>query len=507
MKGIYTPVTKIRRQIFQEIAKLAFEGGDYSRIEDIPYKIIPGEIATYRDSVFKERAIVGERLRLACGLDVRPADKHAPISQGIEESAIDELVYEPPLVNVIPFACEACPPKQYYVTDNCRGCLAHPCVSVCPVKAVSLKDGKSHIDKDKCIKCGRCAESCPYNAIVKFERPCAASCGVDAIESDYLGRAKINYDKCVSCGQCLVNCPFSAIADKSQIFQLVHALKEGKEIIAEIAPSFVGQFGPLATPQRVKDALIQLGFSDVYEVAIGADLGAIAEAEHYVHGLSEEQPFMATSCCPSWSVMAKKFFPEIAHCVSTELTPMVATARIIKKEHPNARVVFIGPCASKKLEALRRTVRSDVDFVITYEELMGIFAAKEIDFGQIEDAPEMEDATGGGRGYGVAGGVAGAIEAVIRERYPDVEVKIDRAEGLFDCRKMLTLAKAGKRKGYILEGMACPGGCIGGAGTIEPIKKAAAAVKKFADEAEHHVATGSDYIGELPEEHEHKENR
>lgn len=494
MKGIYTPVTKLRRQVFQEIASLAFEGGDYSRIEELPYKIIPGEVATYRDSVFKERAIVGERLRLACGLDVRAADKHAPISQGIEESAIDRLVYEAPLINVIPFACEACPTKQYLVTDNCRGCLAHPCVSVCPVKAVSLKNGKSHIDEKKCIKCGRCRDVCPYEAIVKSERPCAASCGVDAIESDYLGRAKINQDKCVACGQCLVNCPFSAIADKSQIFQLVHALREGENLIAEVAPSFVGQFGPLATPERVKKALLELGFHHVYEVAIGADLGAVAEAKHYTHGLSDEQPFLATSCCPSWSVMAKTLFPEIAHCVSTELTPMVGTARLIKKDHPNARVVFIGPCASKKLEALRRTVRSDVDFVITYEELMGIFAAKEIDFGAMEEDKLPEEATAGGRGYGVAGGVAGAIEACVHELYPEHEVKIDRAEGLADCRKMLAMAKAGKRNGYILEGMACPGGCIGGAGTLEPLKKAAGAVNKFAQGSKDSLATQSDYL-------------
>ena len=504
MKGIYTPVTKIRRQVFQEIARLAFEGEDYSQIEELPYKIIPGEVASYRDSVFKERAIVGERLRLACGLDVRPADKHAPVSEGIEAAGIDRLVYEPPLINVIPFACEACPTKQYQVTDNCRGCLAHPCVSVCPVKAVSMVDGHSHIDKDKCLKCGRCAESCPYNAIVKYERPCAASCGVDAIESDYLGRAKINHDKCVACGQCLVHCPFAAIADKSQIFQLCHALRENENIIAEIAPSFVGQFGPLATPERVRKALLTIGFTDVYEVAVGADLGAVAEAHHYVNGLSDEQPFLATSCCPSWSVMAKTLFPTIANCVSTELTPMVATARIIKKEHPDARVVFIGPCTSKKLEALRRTVRSDVDFVITYEELMGMFAAKEIEFGAYEDGQMRDEATAGGRGYGVAGGVASAIEACVKELYPGHEVKIDRAEGLSDCRKMLTLAKAGKRKGYILEGMACPGGCIGGAGTLEPLKKAAAAVNKFAQDSKQPLPTESAYIGELGDNHAHE---
>lgn len=496
MKGIYTPVTQIRRRVFEEIARLAFEGGDYHRIEELPYRIIPGEVANYRDSVFKERAIVGERLRLACGLDVSTADEHVPVSSGVTEAAIGEMVYRPPLINVIPFACEACPTEQFYVTDNCRGCLAHPCVSVCPVQAVSLRKGRSVIDREKCIRCGRCRDVCPYQAIVRFERPCAASCGVDAIESDYLGRARINQEKCVACGQCLIHCPFAAIADKSQIFQLVHALCGGEKIIAEIAPSFVGQFGPFASPGRVKSALKKLGFSEVYEVAVGADLGALAEAEHYAHGLDDTHAQMLTSCCPSWSVTVKKFFPELAPCISTELTPMVATARLIKKEHPDARCVFIGPCAAKKLEALRRSVRSDVDFVITYEELMGIFAAKEIEFSECGDLPDSDEATAGGRGYGTAGGVAGAIEAVLREKYPEKEVRIDRAEGLRDCRKLLALTRAGRRKGYILEGMACPGGCVGGAGTLEPIAKAASAVKKFAEKSREPNALGSPFAEE-----------
>ena len=243
MRGITTPVTKIRRQVFTEIARLAYEDGDYSRIEELPYTIIPGEKANYRDSVFKERAIVGERLRLAVGLPLRPVDQHAPVSQGINDSAIADMFYEPPLINVISFACNACEEPSYTVTDLCRSCIAHPCTAVCPVKAVSIVNGRSYIDKSKCVKCGRCAQACPYSAIVKSERPCAAACGVDAIESDEYGRAKINYDKCVSCGQCLVSCPFSAIADKSQIFQLIQAIKRGDQVIAEVAPAFVGQFG------------------------------------------------------------------------------------------------------------------------------------------------------------------------------------------------------------------------------------------------------------------------
>ncbi len=494
MRGIYTPVTNIRRKVFTEVARFAYEGKDFSEIEKIPYTIIPGEVAKYRDSVFKERAIVGERVRLALGLNLRPVDEPAPLTEGVEACAIPETYYEPPLVNVIKFACEACPETAFMVTDNCRGCLAHPCTAVCPVQAVSMVKGKSFIDKEKCIRCGRCMEACPYNAITKYDRPCAKACGVNAIESDELGRAKINHDKCVSCGMCLVNCPFAAIADKSQIFQLIHAMLDGGKVIAEIAPAFVGQLGPMATPEKIKPVLKELGFYDVYEVAVGADIGTAHEAKHFMECVPEKMPFMATSCCPSWAAMAKSFFPEIADCVSTGLTPMVVTARMIKEEHPDAKVVFIGPCSAKKLEAMRRSVRSDVDFVITFEELMGMMVAKGITINEQTEDEAFDDATAAGRGYAVAGGVAEAIVNAVHTIDPDWEIPVDRAETLTECRKMLTVAKAGKRNGYLLEGMACPGGCVGGAGTIIPINKAGAAIRKYKDTSDKKVATESKFV-------------
>jgi len=278
----------------------------------------------------------------------------------------------------------------------------------------------------------------------------------------------------------MVSCPFGAIADKSQIFQLIRAMQSGKKIVAQVAPAFAGQFGPKVTPDILKSALKELGFADVYETAIGADMGCMAEAEHYVTEVaSGSQPFSLTSCCPSWSVMAKNLFPETIDKISNALTPMVATARIIKKEHPDASVVFIGPCAAKKLEASRRTVRSDVDFVITFEELAGMFEARDILLNEIKAMDEMKDATGAGRGYGVAGGVASAIEACIQKYYPGTEVKIEHAESLAECKKMLLLAKAGKKNGCLIEGMACPGGCVAGAGTNIAIPQAAREVNKF----------------------------
>ena len=188
------------------------------------------------------------------------------------------------------------------------GCLAHPCMEVCPKDAVHLDRtiGRASIDQDKCIKCGRCATACSYNAIITQERPCAAACGMDAIHSDSQGKAEIDYDKCVSCGMCLVNCPFGAISDKSQIFQVIRGIQAGEHIYAAIAPAFVGQFGPKVTSGKLRAAIKQLGFTDVFEVAIGADLCAVQEADDFMENVPERLPFMATSCCPAWSAMAKK---------------------------------------------------------------------------------------------------------------------------------------------------------------------------------------------------------
>ena len=156
MRGIHSVVDDIRRSVFTEVARLAYEGGDFSRIDSLPYKIIPGEVAQYRHDVFLERAIVTERLRLACGLPLRTAAEMSLASDGIEEAAKPEKYYEPPLINIIPFACNACPPKEIRVSSNCQGCLSHPCMNVCPKGAISVgRDGKSVIDQTKCIKCGR----------------------------------------------------------------------------------------------------------------------------------------------------------------------------------------------------------------------------------------------------------------------------------------------------------------------------------------------------------------
>ena len=493
MRGIPSLITDIRKKVFTEVARMAYAGGDYSRAEDLPYKIVPGDQPLHRESVFLERAIAGERVRLAMGLGVRPIQTRSLMTDGMDAAAVAEAYYEPPLVNIIPYACHACPTDQYRVTQFCQNCLAASCQKVCPKNAISFVNGKSYIDPEKCIKCGKCAKACPYNAIIHLERPCAAACGMDAIVSDEHGRAVINQDKCVACGQCLVSCPFGAIVDKGQIFQVIQSILQGDKVIAIVAPAFIGQFGKIFTPGKFVTAMKLLGFARVVEVAVGADMCTIEEAKDFLEKVPAQQDYMATSCCPAWHAMIQKLYPSEFQNISMTLTPMVYTARLMKKQYPGCKVVFVGPCAAKKLEAIRADIRSDVDFVLTFEELQGMFEAKEIDFADLPEADVLNEGTAAGRGFAVAGGVAQAVENLVHETHPDLEIKTARAEGLRDCRKLMAMAKAGKYKGYLLEGMACPGGCIAGAGTILSIEQAAKVVSQYQKDAKTISPTQSEY--------------
>lgn len=484
MRGIPSLITDIRKKVFTEVARMAYAGGDYTQAEDLPFKIVPGDQPLHRESIFLERAIAGERVRLAMGLGVRPIQTRTLMTDGMDAAAVAEQYYEPPLVNIIPYACHACPTNRYEVTEHCQNCLAASCQKVCPKGAISFVNGKSYIDKEKCIKCGKCAKACPYHAINHLERPCQVSCGMDAIGSDEHGRAVINQDKCVACGQCLVSCPFGAIVDKGQIFQVIQSILKGDQVIAIVAPAFVGQFGKDATPGKVVSAMKMLGFDRTVEVAIGADMCTIEEAKDFLEKVPAEQDYMATSCCPAWHSMIYKLFPGEKDKISMTLTPMVFTARLMKKQYPGCKVVFVGPCAAKKLEAIRSDIRSDVDFVLTFEELQGMFEAKEVDFAAMPDSEGLNEGTAAGRGFAISGGVAQAVANLAKEQHPDLEVKTARAEGLRECRKLMTMAKAGKYKGYLLEGMACPGGCVAGAGTLLPVDLASKVVGRYMTEAD-----------------------
>ena len=160
MRGIPSLITDIRKKVFTEVARMAYNGGDYTTAEDLPYVIVPGDQPLHRESIFLERAIAGERVRVAMGLGIRPVQSRHLMTEGMDAAAVAESYYEPPLINIIPYACHACPTNRYIVTNHCQNCLAASCQKVCPKGAISFVNGKSYIDPDKCIKCGVCISNC-----------------------------------------------------------------------------------------------------------------------------------------------------------------------------------------------------------------------------------------------------------------------------------------------------------------------------------------------------------
>jgi [FeFe] hydrogenase (group B1/B3) len=479
MRGVPTPITFLRREVFKNVADAAYEDWDLEAIKTIPHLIIPGDIPKYRDSVDREREIVRARVRLAMNM---------PMGNRFDENFTEDFDLNTlgnnqvglDLLSVIPHACEACEEKSYFVTNSCHGCLAQPCVSVCPVKATSIKNGQSFIDQEACIKCGKCYDVCPYGSIVKNERPCNAACGVNAITKDEEDRAVIVAEKCVGCGMCMVSCPFGAIMDRSEIYQVIDGFKKNTQISAIIAPAFVGQFGDKVKPEQVIEGLFLLGFTDVKEVAYGADVTAVDEAKHYLKHVPVDQPFLATSCCPAWLKMAKSELKEKAYCVSESTSPMIETATAIKKKYPETKIVMVGPCSAKKLEAAHYDTTKSVDYVLTFEEVNAMFHSRKIILEDLIVTHDFGDASVDGRAFAMSGGVAVAVENVIKRLDPDRVVKMEKAENLSNCKKMVLLAKAGKRDGYLLEGMACPGGCVGGAGTIVHQNKSSVQVTNYA---------------------------
>lgn len=448
-----TDIVQIKHEVLRRTAKHAFEGNLYEEYDRIPYEMIEGIRPQFRCCVYREREIVRQRVRMAMGklpIDVLYTD--ADSAQ---------------VVHVIPCACEGCPITKITVTQNCQSCLAKKCVKACPFGAITSTPQGAVIDQAKCKKCGKCVAACPYNAIVEIERPCIKSCPVKAINMDDNDIATIDPAKCVNCGACVVGCPFGAISDVSMMVSVVDALRdEDKEVVAMIAPAIEGQFGAATLPQ-IKQAIRKLGFDDVYEVALGADMVAVSEAAELAERRAAGEP-MTSSCCPAFVNLVRKHFPALEKYVSTTVSPMVAVERYIRTLRPGVVTVFIGPCIAKKNEVMGSYV-DEIDYALTFEELYAMLCARDI---AVEDeVEEPDEATRYGKGFALSGGVTGAVTKVLAERGEDPAVKAQACNGADECRKALMLLKAGKLPVDFVEGMFCAGGCMGGPATLAEIQK------------------------------------
>lgn len=466
-----TKVQHLKYKVLREVAREAWNGTLLENMLDIPKKIVPGDEPTMRCCVYKERAILEERIKIAMG-----GDKD-----------------NPNVIEVIEIACDECPMGGYDVTEACRGCLAHRCEDVCRRGAITFdSQQKAHIDKSKCVECGQCAKVCPYSAIINFKRPCVSSCKVNAISMTDSKAARINNDKCISCGACVYQCPFGAITDKSFILDAVEMLKSGAKVYAVVAPSISSQF-TYAKLGQVISGIKALGFHTVVEAALGADMVAYAESRELA-----EKGFLTSSCCPAFVSYVQKQFPDLADNVSHNLSPAATISKYIKENDSEAKIVFIGPCTAKKMEFQKEEVRPYIDCVITFEELQALFDSKDIEITELgEDV--LDNASYFGRIFARCGGLAEAVAQALKEQgINDFELNGVSCDGIEACK--VALIKAQKKIGNanFIEGMACTGGCIGGAGCLTHGEKNKAEVDKYGKEAlEKTITSAISQLGSL----------
>ena len=455
MRHFDTEVQYLKYRVLKAVSRRAFDGTLLKGITDIPKEIIPGPKPTTRCCIYKERAIVAERIKLALG-----GNKN-----------------NPNVIEVIEIACDECPVAGYKVTESCRGCIAHRCEVACKFGAIYFdKHQKAHIDKDKCVECGACSKVCPYSAISNSKRPCENACKVNAIKMDENRTAVIDNDKCISCGACVYQCPFGAIVDKSFITDVIELLKGENEVYAIIAPSISAQF-KLATFGQVVTAIKMIGFDGVVEAALGADLVAHYEALELV-----EKGFLTTSCCPAFVSYIKKNFPNLVKNISHNLSPMAMIAKIIKEKKPNAKTVFIGPCTAKKSEAQLDSVKPYVDYVLTFEELIALMGAKDIPLRELEET-KLDDASLFGRIFARSGGVTEAVKQVLKEQNIDFAFNPIACDGIENLKILLLKANKGLLPNNFIEGMVCTGGCIGGPCALTHEPKDKSLIDKHGSEA------------------------
>lgn len=400
----------------------------------------------------------------------------------------------PNVVQVIDIACDECPIDGMYVTPACRGCIVHSCKEVCPKDAITIVNKKAVIDKEKCIECGKCTKACPYTAIIAQHRPCVQSCKVKAISMNEDKKAVIDNDKCISCGACVYQCPFGAITDKSLVLDIIDILKKSEDnkkyrVYAVIAPSIVSQcrFGRVS---QVVTAIKMLGFHQVVEAALGADITLYHEAKEWA-----EKRVMTTSCCPSFVTYVEKNFPELVKYISHSVSPMIETAMLIKHSDPTAKVIFIGPCASKKNEYTLAKTNGAIDSVMSFEELQAFVDARHIDTTVLEDT-ELNNASYYGRIFAKSGGIAQGIAEVAAEMGLE-GVKPIAMNGIDECKINLLKLKLDKATENFFEGMACEGGCLNGPLCITHSPRNVVDVDKYGNEAKEKTIFNSVKLYEL----------
>lgn len=464
---------KLRKDILVEIAKLQLskkllDDLTINEIEELPKHIVPDNSVPVMGSIEEDRKIIYSRIIANLGHSLEGADLTKPLSDFVKE-AYEREKPTWPMLTMIPIACNACVKQHYFPTDACQACLARPCMFNCPKNAIEVSD-RARIDPQKCINCGLCAQNCPYHAIIKTVVPCEEACPVGAISKNTDGKEHIDFEKCIFCGKCMSNCPFSAMMGKSQLFDVIKHIMNGKKVVAMYAPAIGAQFR--AKPLQLEAALLEAGFSDVLEVAIGADITADKEAKEFEERMKRGDKMMTTSCCPAYVRSVNIHVPELKPCISETKSPMIYTAELAKKQNPDCITVFIGPCLAKRREGFDS---EEVDYVLSVDEVNSLFEAKNIDITKVDVSNVKHLSyipTVSGRNFAKTGGVAESV----RLRLKDKSILKPTVINGLDKNGMKILSSYGQiNSGAIpapencpnlIEVMACEGGCIAGPSVI-----------------------------------------
>ncbi len=454
---------EIKNEILERIVEAFFSEDFENNARLIPYDMRPkGSDVPYRCCIYKERAILKERVKAGLGFALEEDDETKLLSTFAKE-AIERKEPDTDPLTVLDAACVGCVPSRIYVTDLCQGCVARPCQTACKFGAISMVDGKSKIDGSKCKNCKMCMRACPYNAIVKLAVPCEDACPVGAIHKDENNITRIDFDRCITCGKCVAACPFGAVNEKSQLVDIMKNIKApNKKLVAMIAPSIAGQFG--CSIYKLKSAIKKAGFDEVIEVAQGADITTINEAKEFEERMEEGAPFMTTSCCAGYNNLTATSLPEIQEFKSTTGTPLFYTAQIVREQYPDAISVFVSPCVAKRKEGMNN---ENVDYVMNYQELNALIKGRKINIEECEEEKFDKESSKQARNFGVTGGVADAVCSVLKDKESAKPYVID---GLTKD-SIKELKKFAKDKSCpdcnLIEVMCCEGGCIGGNAVIK----------------------------------------
>ena len=467
----------IKKEILVKVIKAFLSDNFEKNISSIPYELYPE-----KEAISKEHTMIRARILADLGFSVEEIDEASSLSKYAEQ-AVKRTEIDNKNLTVIKPACEACRSNTIFVTNLCKGCTARPCITSCKFDSIAIINGRSVIDEAKCKKCQMCIKACPYHAIVKLAVPCEDACPVGAMGKDEAGLAHINHERCISCGKCIAACPFGAIHEKSQIIDILKAIKEGKKVIAMIAPAIAGQFA--GNIYQLKTAIKQAGFSDVYEVAQGADVTARKEAEEFTEKLNEgklNQTFMTTSCCAGYNQLVKKHLPEIKPYVSKTGSPVYYISEIIKNEIPDAITVFVSPCLAKRAEGFEN---SNINYVMNCEELDALLTAKAIVIHECDESTYPIKSSKQARNFCLTGGVAESVKASLKDKTglkPCIINGLNK-ESIGQLKKCATtgICEGGCN---LIEVMCCEGGCIGGNATLNNPKIAKKQVDTLANTSE-----------------------